>query len=57
MTYPHGRVLHYDYGTTLGLTDVISRVGSLIDNDGTTHLEDYSCLGKILRGREGMPFA
>jgi len=34
-----------DYGTANGTNDGASRIGSLIDNDGTTHLADYSYLG------------
>eukprot|EP00456_Euglypha_rotunda_P036081 TRINITY_DN2775_c0_g1_i9.p1 TRINITY_DN2775_c0_g1~~TRINITY_DN2775_c0_g1_i9.p1 ORF type:complete len:458 (-),score=121.91 TRINITY_DN2775_c0_g1_i9:23-1396(-) len=45
VTYPNGRILSYSYGTTGGINDAISRVGSLIDDDGTTHLVDYSYLG------------
>src|SRR5436190_1300143 len=45
MTYPNGRVLNYDYGTSGGMNDAASRIASYIDNDGTTHLADYSYLG------------
>jgi len=45
LTYPNGRVLTFDYGTSGGLDDAASRIASLIDNDGTTHLADYSYLG------------
>lgn len=45
LTYPDGRVLTYDYGTSGGIDESISRTASLIDNDGTTHLADYSYLG------------
>jgi RHS repeat-associated protein len=45
LTYPNARVLNYDYGTSSGINDASSRVGSLIDNDGTTHLADYQHLG------------
>jgi len=45
MTYPDGRELNYNYGTSNGMNDVASRVESLIDNDGTTHLVDYEYLG------------
>jgi RHS repeat-associated protein len=45
MTYPNGRVLTYSYGTANGIDDAASRVASLIDNNGTTHLADYSYLG------------
>jgi hypothetical protein len=46
MIYPNGRVLNYNYGTGGGINDASSRVGSLIDNDGVTHLADYSYLGE-----------
>ncbi len=46
MTYPDGRELNYNYGTANGIDDASSRVASLIDNDGTTHLVDYSYLGQ-----------
>lgn len=45
MTYPNGRVLNYDYGTSGGTNDLLSRIGSIIDNDGTTHLADYTYVG------------
>ena len=45
MTYPNGRVLYYDYGTTDGINDAVSRIASLIDDDATTHLVDYSFVG------------
>ena len=45
LMYPNGRVLYYGYGTTGGINDAISRIGSLIDDDGTTHLADYSFVG------------
>lgn len=45
LTYPDGRELNYDYGSTDGVNDVLSRVESLIDDDGTTHLVDYEYLG------------
>jgi RHS repeat-associated protein len=43
--YPNGRVLNYDYGSSGGMDDALSRIASLIDNDGTTHLADYTRLG------------
>lgn len=46
LTYPNGRVLTYNYGTTGGLTDSLSLIASLIDNDDVTHLADYSYLGQ-----------
>jgi hypothetical protein len=45
VTYPNGRVLNYNYGTSGGTNDAASRLGSLIDSDGATHLADYSYLG------------
>ena len=45
ITYPDGRELNYDYGTTNGANDAANRIGSLIDDDGTTHLVDYEYLG------------
>jgi RHS repeat-associated protein len=44
-TYPNGRVLNYNYGTSGETNDAASRIGSLIDSDGVTHLTDYSYLG------------
>ena len=44
ITYPDGRVVSYDYGSTGGTNDLLSRVGSLIDDD-STHLADYTYLG------------
>ena len=47
MTYPDGRVLTFDYGTTDGIDDVSSRVAGLVDDDvGATHLADYSYVGR-----------
>ena len=46
MTYPNGRVLNYGYGASGGIGDAASRAASLIDNDGTTHMADYSYLGQ-----------
>ena len=45
MTYPDGRELNYDYGSSGSTDDALSRVASLIGDDGTTHLVDYSYLG------------
>lgn len=47
LIYPNGRELNYDYGTTAGIDDLSSRVASLVDDDGTTHLVDYSYLGRL----------
>ena len=49
LIYPNGRVLNYDYGTAGGIADSASRIASLIDNDGVTHLADYSYLGGARR--------
>jgi RHS repeat-associated protein len=46
MTYPDGRELNYDYGSAGATDDALSRVASFIDDDGTTHLVDYSYLGR-----------
>ncbi len=46
LTYPDGRVLNYNYGSSGGTDDSLSRIASLVDNDGTTHLADYSYLGR-----------
>lgn len=46
VTYPDGRVPDYDYGSSGGTDDALSRITSLIDNDGATHLADYSCPGQ-----------
>lgn len=45
LVYPNGRELHYSYGTSGGIHDALSRICSLIDDDGTTHLADYSFVG------------
>lgn len=46
LTYPNGRVLTYGYGSSGGVNDQASRIGSLIDDDGSaTHLADYTHLG------------
>jgi RHS repeat-associated protein len=45
LVYPNGRVLHYDYGTSAGIDDSLSRIASIIDSDGTTHLADYTRVG------------
>ena len=45
LTYPNGRVLNYNYGTSGGTNDLLSRIGSLIDNDGTTILAGYTYVG------------
>ena len=46
VTYPNGRAVTFDYGTSGGIDDSASRVASLVDSDGaSTHLADYSFLG------------
>ena len=46
ITYPDGRVITCDYGTTNGTNDAASRIESIVDDDvSTTHLADYSYLG------------
>ncbi|HQU44674.1 MAG TPA: hypothetical protein PK867_17785, partial [Pirellulales bacterium] len=45
IVYPNGRVLSLSYGTSGGMDDALSRVASLIDSDGVTHLADYTRLG------------
>ena len=44
LTYPNGRVLHYDYGSAGGMDDQLSRVGAIVD-DEETPLAEYSYLG------------
>ncbi|MBI3860974.1 MAG: hypothetical protein HY290_03680 [Planctomycetia bacterium] len=57
MTYPNGRLLNYDYGTSGGINDSASRIASFIDHDGVTHLADYSYLGRnsIVQFNEPQP--
>lgn len=43
IVYPNGRSIFYDYAT--GLDSDISRLTSIIDDDESTHLEDYTYLG------------
>lgn len=45
ITYPDGRELNYDYGSAGSTDDALLRVAALIDDDGATHLVDYSRLG------------
>ena len=46
LTYPNGRVLTYDYGSTDSMADALSRIESIVDDDvSSTHLADYSYLG------------
>jgi hypothetical protein len=43
VTYPDGRVLHYDYAA--GDDDALGRISSYFDDDGTTELVRYARLG------------
>jgi len=45
LTYPSGRVVNYNYGSSGGMNDLLSRIAALIDNDGTTHMVDYTYVG------------
>ena len=48
MTYPSGEVLNYQYGTSNGLNDIISRLDSMVgsnDSGGTMTLQSYVYLG------------
>jgi RHS repeat-associated protein len=46
ITYPNGRVITYGHGVTDSMSDALSRMAAIIDDDaGSTHLADYSCLG------------
>jgi RHS repeat-associated protein len=46
IVYPNGRRLNFGYGATNSIDDAASRVASLVDSDGATHLADYSYLGR-----------
>jgi hypothetical protein len=45
LTYPNGRELTYDYGTSGSIDDHASRIASVVDEDAT-HLVDYLYLGR-----------
>jgi len=46
VTYPDGRVISYNYDASGSMPDALSRVTSIVDDDGSsTHLADYSYLG------------
>ena len=46
LTYPDGRVITYEYGSTDGMNDAASRIQSIVDDDASsTHLADYEYLG------------
>ena len=42
MTYPNGRELNVNYGSANSQADLLSRIDSLIDDDGTTLLTEYT---------------
>src|SRR5689334_6632761 len=44
-TYLDGRELNIDFGSADGQAGLFSRVAALVDDDGSTHLADYSYLG------------
>jgi hypothetical protein len=61
MTYPNGRVLNYSYGSSGSIGDALSRIQSLIDNDGSTELANYSYLGlgsfiQLIYGQSGLTY-
>ncbi|MEZ6131602.1 MAG: hypothetical protein R3C59_23270 [Planctomycetaceae bacterium] len=46
LTYPDGQEILYDYDSSGSMADALSRVASIVDDDGSsTHLADYSYLG------------
>ena len=45
MTYPSGRGLTYDYGTTNGINDASSRIASIINTSDSVNLAAYEYLG------------
>ncbi len=46
LSYPDGRVVTYNYGTSGGMDDACSRVSQLVDSDGSsTVLAEYEYLG------------
>ena len=57
MTYPNGRILNDNYGSAGGMNDALTRIGTLIDNDGVTQLANYSFLGlsNIIQVSEPQP--
>ena len=50
ITYPDGRTILYDYGASAGIDDALSRLGAIIDGDGTT-LASFAYLGLDTRVR------
>jgi len=43
VTYPNGREVHYDYGTTAAIDDIMSRLATI--GDGTSAYASYKYLG------------
>ncbi|HWB12930.1 MAG TPA: RHS repeat-associated core domain-containing protein, partial [Pirellulales bacterium] len=55
LVYPNGRVLTYSYGASGAIDDALSRMASLIDSDGITHLADYTRIGGDTFVQQGSP--
>jgi RHS repeat-associated protein len=55
LIYPNGRVLTYSYGTSGSVDDALSRIASLIDNDGVTHLANYTRVGRGMFVEQSSP--
>ena len=47
MTYPDGRLIHYDFGS--GTNNAVSRLGSVSDPSGTLESYDYLGVGTVVR--------
>ncbi|MFV0445332.1 MAG: RHS repeat domain-containing protein, partial [Planctomycetaceae bacterium] len=47
LTYPNGRTLSFDYGSSGGIDDSASRIETIVDDptNGSAHLAEYSYLG------------
>ncbi|NLE39844.1 MAG: RHS repeat-associated core domain-containing protein, partial [Pirellulaceae bacterium] len=45
LVYPNGREVHYDYGTTGAIDDIMSRLAAIKDDDDLTVLASYKHLG------------
>jgi len=45
LTYPNGRLLDYDYGSSGGLNDRLNRLGALVDDATSVSLAGYTYLG------------
>ena len=43
VTYPNGREVHYDYGTTAAVDDIMGRLATI--GDGTNTYASYKYLG------------